>query len=80
MKSIFADNLLLIFRLINICEINSLGFCIGSNQFLAMQYIFFFQFAAEPLVNLVLRLRALDNFQPVTARSLGILRSNDFDT
>ena len=44
-----------------------------------MRNIFFFKFLFEPLVDLVFRLGALDDGQPVPARSLGILRGEDLD-
>ena len=42
MEPIFADNLSLIFRLIDFSEIDSLCLGIIVNQFLAVQNIFFF--------------------------------------
>ena len=42
METIFADDLLLIFRLIDFTEIDTFGFGICCNQVLAMLNIFFF--------------------------------------
>ena len=42
METIFADNLFLIFRLVDICEIDSLRLGIGIDHIFAMQNILFF--------------------------------------
>ena len=72
-KAVFAHNFCLIDRFIENRKINSLCLAVSGNQLFAMLDIFFFQLAAEPLVDLCLCLCAFYNIQPVMARPPGIL-------
>ena len=69
-ESVFLLYDLLVFRFQDIQQINALAAAVGYDQLLAADDIIFFKLLLEPLVDLVLRLRALDDIQPVTARSL----------
>ena len=73
MESVFAEDFLLILRSVDIVKADSVSLCVRLHQFLAAHNVLFLQLAAEPLVDLVLGLRTLDNVQPVPARSSGIL-------
>ena len=78
-KSIFTHHCLKILRFCIRSNFKSLGFCILGKHLLTLQDIIFLQFlfvtsfTFKPLINLVFRLSTLDQFQPVTAGSLGIL-------
>ena len=72
-ETVFLLHNLHIFRFQDIRQINGLTPAVRSNQFLTADNIIFLKLFLKPLVNLVFRLSALDNIQPVPARSLGIL-------
>ena len=56
---------LLIFRFQDIQELNILAAAVGYDQLLASYDIFFFKLLFEPLVDLIFRLCALDDIEPV---------------
>ena len=77
-KAVFLHDSCLIFRLHNFAQVDRTCLTVGVELILALSDIFFLDFVFEPLVDLVFRLRTLDYRKPVTARSLGILRSQNF--
>ena len=77
-KAVFLHDSRLIFRLHNFAQVDRTCLTVGVELILALSDIFFLDFVFEPLVDLVFRLRTLDYRKPVTARSLGILRSQNF--
>ena len=79
METIFSQHFLLVFRLVDVCKVDSLRLAGRHEKLLAARNIFFLQLTAEPLVDLILRLGTLYDVQPVTAWSLGILRSDNLD-
>ena len=79
-ESVFFLNDLLILRLDDIRQINPLALTVGTDQILSADNIIFFVFLLKPWINLALCLCALDDIQPVTARSLGILRCKDLNS
>ena len=78
-ETIFMHNSILILRFRVIHNLKSLGSGILGQHFLTFKNVIFLQFFLEPLVDLVLRLGTLYQFQPVTTWSLRILGSDDLD-
>ena len=79
-ETIFTKDRVQILSLGVISEFKALTLGILGKHFLALQNIIFLQFFLEPLIDFISGLCALDHLQPVTAWSLRILRSNDFNT
>ena len=72
-EAVFAENAFLIFRSDHLCLRNSLHLTVLGNDFLTLYNVLFLEFRLKPLVDFILCLGTLDNVQPVTARSLGVL-------
>ena len=79
LKSIFTFAGFCIFRLYIFIQINAFCFCILRQKFFSTHDVFFFKLGTEPLIDLVFRLRTLDDQQPVTARSLTVLGGDDIN-
>ena len=73
MKAIFAQYLILVLRLVNVGEIDSLGLAGRDQKLLSTNDVLLLELTAEPLIDFIFRLRALDNIQPVAAWPLRIL-------
>ena len=78
-ETIFFNNFFNKFRFCYITEHYTLGFGIAADCFFAFNDVFFFKFCLKPLINLIFCLGTFYNIQPVTARSFGVLRSNNLD-
>ena len=78
-ESILSLDDLQILGLHQICLGQRLGLAICGDQFFSADDIFFLKLMLKPLIDLVLCLRTLYNIQPVTARSFGILRSQNLN-
>ena len=78
-KAVFLHDSCLIFRLHNFAQVDRTCLTVGVELILALSDIFFLDFVFEPLVDLVFRLRTLDDQQPVTARSLTVLGGDDIN-
>ena len=78
-EAILAHNAALVRSLVQFRPVDALRFAILRQQILAPGNVLFLKFTAEPLVNLILGLGALDNIQPVPARAPGILGSQYFN-
>ena len=79
-KTVFFHNAVHILRLHDFLYIDGLCFAVGSYHLFSFYDVIFLPLISEPLVNLILRLRAFYHIQPVQTRSFGILRSQDFYT
>ena len=79
-ESVFFLNNLLIFRLDDICNIDTFRSAVRRNHIFTADDIAFLELFLEPLVDLILCLGTLYNIQPVTAWSLGILGCQDLDS
>ena len=62
-----------------ITQRNALGLTVGRHELFSFDDIVILQLIFEPLVDLVFRLGALDDLEPVPAGSLGVLGGNDLD-
>ena len=80
LKAVLFLHDLHIFRFHQSREYKSFCLTVCGEHFLTTYNIFFFEFFLKPLVDLVFRLGTLDDTQPVTARSFGVLRSQDLDS
>ena len=78
-EPVFFLHDLLVLRLQDIEQFDIFTAAVGCDQLLAADDIVFFKFFLKPLIDLVLGLRALDDIQPVPARSPGILGRQDLD-
>ena len=75
-----AQNLFLIFRLVQGAPVEALALAVVQDQFFSADDVFFLKLALEPLVDLVLGLTALDDLQPVAAGAPGVLGRDDLNT
>ena len=78
-EPVFLLHDLLVLRLQDIEQFDIFTAAVGCDQLLAADDIIFFKLFLKPLIDLVLGLRALDDIQPVPARSPGILGCQDLD-
>ena len=60
-------------RLHDIGNVDALCLTVGAQHFLPLYDVFFLEFVLEPLVDFIFGLCALNQIQPVTAGSLGVL-------
>ena len=78
-ESVLFLNDLLIFRFKHIRQVNPLALTVSADQIFSADNIIFFKFFFKPGIDLTLCLCTLDDIQPVTARSLGVLRCKDLN-
>ena len=69
-EAVFRQDSGHIFRRRQLRQHIALGFCVLGGEFLAVLDVVRLQFLAEPLIDLILRLRALYDLKPVAARTL----------
>ena len=79
-ESVLFLNDLLIFRFKHIRQINPLTLTVRADQIFSADNIIFFKFFLKPGIDLTLCLCTLDDIQPVTARSLGVLGCQNLDS
>ena len=72
-ETIFSLYRLLVFHIRNMGNIDGFGFAVSNDHLFSFDDIALFKLLLEPLIDLVLRLCTLNNIQPVTTRSFGIL-------
>ena len=77
LKAVFFEHRFLIFRLVYLRQIHSLGSAVRRQHILSADNVFFLEFILKPLLYLVLRLGALYDPYPVPAWSLRILTRQD---